>query len=355
MPGTTSITVSNEILSISTLNHRKEVLNVRNLTYPFVKTWLSKGEKFEGETLVQPFDVADHSRPTRIQTGYERYDDYVSTTLQPGTLTPAFLAQPVMISEVDRVKNTGRTKVIDLAKERVANVDMHLTRQANEVNFKGAAASGSYAGNPAWSGWKSLNGIDATDGYLEATATGTNTFWGLSKGSFPPATYPLFHNQFANLAGAVGTNGLNALYRMGILTRIRYGELAPGRFEWWVSSVFAELLKRTLRPAEQYVSDGNMDDAKRRPMTIDGIKMTPTLDLPQAGAVTSVAATMPSAILIDWDSYRPAFYAGWKFDMTKWVDVPGTVGVQAAVFKIGGQNTAKPVGSMAVLTNGEAF
>jgi hypothetical protein len=355
MPGSTTLVVSNESLSASTLNHRKEVANTRNLQYPFTAKWLSRAEKAEGDVLVQPFDTHDHSRPTRLQTGYERYDDYVSTTLTPGTIGPAFLAQPVMISEIDRVKNSGRTKVIDLAKERTRNVDDHLARQAQEVNLKGPAPSGTYQGHPAWAGWLSLNGMDATNGYLEASATGTNTFFNLSKAAYPPATHPLFHNLFANLSGAVGTNGLNALYMIGVDLRIRYGALKPGRFEWYVSRDFAGFLKRTMRPQEQWTSDGDMDDGKRRVTTVDGIPIIPTLDLPQAGAVTSTAATKPSAILVDWDSYRPSFYPGWKFDMTKWVDVPGTVGVQASLFKIGGQNMTKPVGSMAVLTNGEAF
>lgn len=355
MPGTTALTIGNESLSIATLAHRNKVANTRNLKYPLTDKWLKSADKAEGETIVQPFDTHDHSTPTPLVTGYERYNDTVQTTLTPGTERPAFLAQPVMISEIDRTKNSGKTKVIDLAKVRTQNVDDHLARQAQEVNFKGPAASGTYVGNPAWAGWKSLNGIDSTTGYLEATATGTNTFWGLAKASFPPATHPLFHNLFTNLAGAVGTNGLNAMYQVGVDMRIRFGELPASRFEWYCSRLFATFLKRTLRSLEQYVSDGDLDDGKRRVLTVDGVKLIPTLDLPQAGATTGVAATMPSAILVDWESYRPQFYPGWKFDMTPWVDVPGTVGVQAALFKIGGQNTAMPVGSMAVLTNGEAF
>lgn len=355
MPGATTLTVGNEQLSINAFNHRKEIENTRNLKYPVTEKWLSSGEKAEGETLVQPFDTHDHTRPTRLQTGYERYDDFVSTTLTPGTLTPAFLAQPVMISEIDRVKNSGKVKQIDLMKHRVENVEMHLARQAQEVVLKGPAASGTYTGHPAWSDWRALNGIDSTVGYLEATATGTNTFYNLAKASFPPATHPLFHNLFSNLAGAAGTNALNALYQIGVDLRTRYGEPTASRYAWYCSRLFATHLKRTLRAFEQYVADGNLDDGKRRVVSVEGIPLIPVLDLPQAGTVTAVAATMPSAILVDWDSFRPAFYPGWKMDMTEFVDVPGTVGVQAALFKIGGQNQCKPVGSMAVLTNGEAF
>jgi hypothetical protein len=355
MPGSTTLVIGNESLSIAALNQRKKVANTRNKQYPFFRKWLSMGGKAEGDVIVQPFDTHDHTRPTRLQTGYEQYDDFVQTTLTPGTIGPAFLCQPVFISELDRVKSSGKAKVLDLWKERVENVDMHLARQGQEVNLKGPAASGTYGGHPAWADWRSLNGMDSTIGYLEATATGTNTFWNLSKASFPPATHPLFHNLFANLSGAVGTNGLNELYRIGVELRDRYGEPTPSRFEWYCSLVFAGLLKRTLRTLEQYTEDGDLDDGKRRVVSIEGIKLIPTSDLPQAGTVTSVAATRPSAILVDWDMYEPMFYPGWKFDMTEAVDVPGTVGVQAALFKIGGQNTSQPVGSMAVVTNGEAF
>lgn len=356
MPGTTTVVVANEMLSSMTFNHRKEVLNTRNLKYPVVERWLkAKKDKAQGETLIQPFSTEDHSRPTQLQTGYERYDDRISTTLTPGSLTPAFLAQPVMISEIDRVKNAGSGKVVDLAKDRTQNVDDHLARQASEVILKGPAASGTYVGQSAWSGWKSLNGLDSTSGYLEAVANGTNTFYGLAKGTFPVTSHPLFHNLLGDCANAVGTNGLNVLTQIGIDLRARYGELPRGRFEWYCSRIFAMLLKRTLRVAEQYVQDGVMDDGKRMATMVDGIKLVPTFDLAQAGTTSGNAATLLSAMLVDWENFGPSFYPGWAFDQTKWVDVPGTVGVQASLFKIGGQNMAKPVGSMAVLIRGEAF
>jgi hypothetical protein len=137
--------------------------------------------------------------------------------------------------------------------------------------------------------------------------------------------------------------------------RIRYGEMSAKRFKWYVSRTFATSIKKSMRAFEHYTSDGGMDDSKRRIETFDGVPIFPVLDLPQTGDTSSTAATKWSAVLIDWEAYRPAFYPGWKFDMTKWVDVPGTVGVQAALFKIGGQNMCAPVGSMALLCNGETY
>jgi hypothetical protein len=356
--GTTTLVIPNETLAAVGLTHRKTLVQVRHNQYPLAGMIMRKKKTAVGDILIMPFDTARHSFPTKLDTGFETYQRIGQTIITPGYSQPQFLCQPVLISSIDRAKNSGATHLLDLAKSRITNVELDLSKQITQVLFQGPAASlGTYNGHPDWSGWNTLNGIDGSLGLLEATTTGTNTFNNLSKGSFPPATHPLFHNLWSDLAGAAGTNVLNSMYQMGIDAEIRYGAgaLTSGRFEWYLSRLLAGFVKRALRPFERYNGDGSMDDGKRVFDTYQGVPVIPTVELALSGATTTATQRM-SGVLIDWENVEPQFYSGWQMNNTSWVDISGmTPGSQVSLFMIGGNFVFGPAGSFGLLTNGEVF
>jgi hypothetical protein len=354
--GSTTLTIPNEVLSAVGLTHRKELVQTRHNKYPVAGQIMAHKKKAQGQTLIMPFDTERHSRPTKLVSGFETYQKVGLPIMTPGYMTPQFLCQPVLISAIDRAYNSGQNHLINLAKSRITNVELDLALQKTQVFLRGAPTSGSFAGQADWSGWGSLNGIDHSTGLLEATLTGSNTFNNLSKANYLPAFYPLMHNLWADLASAAGTNALNALHQMTIDAEIRWGKgaMTGGRFVWVLSRLLKGFLKRALRPAEHYVSDGKMDDGKRVVDTYMGVPCEPSVELPQNGANT--AATKVSGILLDWENVEPQFYDGWAMDMTPWVDISGMVpGTQVALFMIGGNFVFGLPGSFGLLTNGEVY
>jgi hypothetical protein len=354
--GSTTLTIPNEILGAVGLTHRKELVQTRHNQYPLAGMVMRKKKQAQGQTLIMPFDTERHSRPTKLSHGFETYQKLGAPIITPGYATPQFLCQPVLISAIDRAYNTGPNQIIDLAKSRITNVELDLSQQIVQVLLRGPAASGSFAGHADWSGWNHLNGVDHGTGLLEATLSGSNSWNNLSKGSYLPAEYPLFHNLWASLSDDAGGNALDAFHQMGIDAEIRWGKgaLKSGRFEWYISRLLAGFIKKALRAYEHYVSDGSMDDGKRVFDTYMGIPVIPTVELAQDGGNT--AGTPISGVLIDWQNLEPQFYSGWDMHHTPWVDISGMVpGSQVSLFMIGGNFVFGLPGSFGLITDGEVY
>lgn len=353
---TITLGLSDEVLGAIGLRHRKRLVQTRHEQYPLAAQVYRKKKTATGETLIMPFDTGRHSFPTRLVSGFEAYSRAHSPIITPGQVLPSFLCQPVFISAIDRAKNSGENRLVELAKSRIENVELDLDLQLTQVLFRGAPASGSFAGQSEWVGWNTLNGIDHSTGLLVAATSSTNTFNGLNLTNFPATTHPLFHPLWVDLNSQAGTNGLNAFNQIMIDLEIRFGKgmLTGGRFEWYVSRLFKNFIKRALRASERYTSDGSMDDARRTFDTFNGVPVIPTNQLAQNGATT--ATTKFSAVLIDWENLEPQFYTGWDKWMSPWTDISGLIpGTQVCVFLIGGNFVFGPGGSFASMTNGEVY
>lgn len=352
---TTTLTVGDETLSATAFTHLSDVRDLQAKEYPVAARWMKSNESLDGgELIVVPWDLYDHTRPTRISHGYEKYDDGFQPTLKPGTQTPAFVVQPILISFVDETKNAGKGKILDLTKQRTANTERCMSRDIQQVLWRGAGASGSWAGLPAYSGWFTLNGADDSTGLLELTSDGDNTLHGLSKGSFPLATHPRLHNVWFDSAGQAGTNLLNQMYQTIIRLQIRGGKPTRSECDWYASENATVFLKRALRPQERYVSQKELDDGSAMALTYHGIPITPTDDLPQNGAITT--ASPFSVVMINWGrSVKARLYSAWARKMKKFVEIPGTVGVRAALLMLGGNSVAQEPGLCAVIEGAEAY
>ncbi len=346
---------NDESLTAVALAHNEQLENQRERQYPVTEDWLSSDKPLDGgDVVVVEWSVERHSTPYRLQTGYERYTDTIVPTLLPGTQTPAFTVQPVMISLKDETVYSGKGKVVGVVEERTENVRLHMDESIQQFVMRGAAASGSWGGLPAYIDWPTLNGIDNTTGFLEAVATGTNTVHGKSKATYPATTHPGFHNLYADSAGAAGTNLLNDMYGMAIEYNLRgLGMLGPAN-SWYIGAAPAKHLKRALRPLEQYVDDKGLDDGRRMALSFAGGKIVPIADMPTNGA--SSAASPMSVVLTNWKrGIYARLYPDWKRKMRAFVEIPGTVGVRAALFLLGGTMVAPRAGLWGVVENAEAY
>lgn len=356
MPGTTSLTLSNEQLSANLFHQVEELRAMKDVPYRITEDCLSNSETIDdaGERAIVRWDVDDHSRATRVSNGYERWDDYIQPTLQPGYQTWAIVVQPVMISEVDEGKNSGKAKIIDLLRQRTENVYRHKQRQLQRVLLKGPAVSGTWTGVPGWEDFLTLNGADSTTGIIEAAASGTNTLHNVSKATYPATSHPRFHNGFRDAAGSASTNLLHNMYGLGVLLGIKDGTPKASESKWYVSENCANWLKRALRPQEQYVGSDQLDDGKRMVTMYNGTPLVPTFDLPNLGSATT--ANPWSALQVNWKrGVRMRFKKGWKMDWTEFSNIPGTVGVRAALCRTWGQLIALEPGLCSLVVDAEAY
>jgi hypothetical protein len=353
MPGTTAITFDDTELSAHMMNHVRDLNNMRSRPYKLVDDIMSNAESLSGShRFTVRFDVDEHSRFTRVQSGHEIFDNWAQPTLKPGYQTWGCVVLPIFISRIDKEENQGG--VIDLLKSRTSTVVDHFRRSFQQVAVRGPAASGTWAGIAGWDDFLSLNGGDTTTGILEDQADGTNTLHAVAKASYPLATHPQFHNYFADVAGAFATNGLNALYDSTIRAQINEGDPVPSESKWYWSENFARLAKRSLRSLEHYNSDGNMDDGARvAHMVYGGIPVRLVPEMPNAG---SASTTNPwSAMRVNWKKgVRFRHKKGYALDFDKFVELPGSVGTEYALGWLWGQFVGLRPGTCAVIVDGEA-
>jgi hypothetical protein len=353
MPGTTSLTVTNEQLTANAFHYLNTIRNVKNRPYPAVDRVLKDAEKVEGgERLIVSYEVDDHSRPTRMVTGYEQWDDFAQTTFKPGHESWAYVVQPILIAERDKILNRGKGKQIDIAKRRTKNVDEHMRRQFNQVLFKGPAASGTWTGVPGFEDFLGWNGADNSTHFIEAAASGTNTVHNIARGSYPATSHPQLHNEFGDALDAAGTNLLNLLTLINLKLRKKGGQLDPSAGVWWSSVNAMSHLKRLLRPLEQYVSGNQLDDGARMAMVYDGVEIIPE-DLPDAGL--STAANPWSMLYINHkEGCKFVGQTGYIMSMDPFESISGSK-VQAALMHLFGQNTNPYNGLNAVINNAETY
>lgn len=356
MPGTTSLTINNEDLSLTLFDQVKELRAMKDHPYLLADDALANVDKVDGgERVIVRWDVDDHSVPTRVRTGYESFSTFAQPTLQPGYQAWGIVVQPVFISSVDEQKNNGRAQILKVLEERVKNVERHMHRQFQQVLLRGAAASGTWVGVPGWDDWLSINGADTALGLVEDAASGTNTLHGVSKSSYPATTHEQFHNYFGDAAADASANLLPLMYAAGVDAQIKEGDPNPSESFWYLSRSAANNLKSILRVQEQYVSDGNMDDGKRvAHMMYGGIKARPTAEMPNTGSATT--ADPWSALRVNWKrGVRLRMMSGWVFDWEDFMDLPGTVGVRYSLCKVWGQPICLQPGLQALIIDAEAL
>lgn len=357
MPGTTALTLGNEELSVNLMDRVKEMRAMNAHPYQVAEDMLKNMDTADGgERVVIPWETEDHSIAQRIRNGYEKLTLFGQTTMTPGLQGWGIVVQPVLISEVDEKKNSGKVALFKLLDKRVANVERHFRRQLQTGLLRGFIASGTHPGVAGWEDFLSLNGGDTALGIIEDQATGTNVLHNVSKGSFPPAVAEQFHNYFADVGADVGGAGLPALYGSMLDAQIKEGDAwEPGASFWYWSRLFAGHVKTTMRTAEYYTTDGDLDDGKRKAHSVyGGIKVRVVAEMPNTGSAST--AKPWSALRVNWkEGVRFRGMPGWSMDWSPFENVNQGVGARYAYLRLWGQLIGQQPGLCSLLVDGEAI
>jgi len=352
---TTSLTINNELLTTTAFNYAKEMRSSHHRPYVVCDHLLGPGMVKDegGERMIVAWDFGEHSLPTRIVHGYETYNNTLVSIGTPGHDGWAYVVQPTYYSRRDEMINRGQAKRLDMWKIRVKNVEDAMRRDWSRAFLRGAAASGTWNGVPGYEDWNTANGADNTTGFIEAATSGTNTIHNISRSSFTLAAgHFMFHNLYQSGGDSASTNLLIGLYNFLPELKKRVGDINPKDYKAYFTVETLGFLKRALRSAEQYVSDGQMDDGKRIATMYAGIEIVPE-DLPSLGSSTT--ANPWSALFINWaEGMKFHGQSGFVFAQDKVVDVPGTL-AKVQLNHLAGQFACEVPGLHALMDNAQAW
>ena len=349
-------TVPNEYFTAVAYEQLREIKNMRGVKKPFAEAVFSKGvEKVEGGYMFTvPFEMNEHSRPTRVTAGnsFGTYDTWSQPTMTSGSDVQGYIVQPVFISGYEKTINRGKAQQVNIIKTRTKNVYDHLLRQAERAFLVGATSSGSHPGVDSWQDFNDLNGTDRSTGFIEEDSSGGNTIHGVSRSTYPATTHPRFHNIAADVANSASTNLLDRISTVRGQMEIR-GLSASGSFMWFCTNTFQTNLGKVLRGGLQYFKMSDGEQQTMKPILL-GKELTVVEELPYQG--TNSATYKWSCVGVNFgEGIHFRGQSGCILDMTPFADVPGTVGVQSALYHLFGQLCSKGPGDQILFHRAETY
>ena len=341
----TSLTVSDQLLTSTMFSYMKELTSGIDRPRFFLNDLekLGKVEESGGERMIIPLNFNRHSVGTQLTSGYEPINLTTQPLGTPGHDGWMDTIRPVVFSGHEGRINRGKAKVLDLLQERVKDTYEGEREEIQTQILKGTIASKSDL--------NTLNGIDDSTGFLEATAYGSQSHvvHNISKATYASAVH--WNNQWVDGGGSFSSNGLDGLY--DILTRVLVLGGNTAKLRWYLSIACANLLKRGLNSHEQYLSESELDGG-RRVMAFGGVPVQPLSDsdLPIAGATST--ATPVSAMLIDFEHInivvqQGAWFASGPFEKQSGFEV------KASFMNTMAQLRAKRLSTSALLTNANVW
>jgi len=347
---TTPLTIGNELLSTTMHIVMKEWRDAVHESTAFLDAHTrvhGQGNPTQagGTRMVVPLGFGEHSKTTRLQTGYERIDLSVEDVFVPAVYDWAHVVRPVAISSEEELINQGDAAIISILESRVK-----MTANAMKREFVKQMVAGGQAG---WEDWNTLNGIDETNGFLEHAAAGGGSqaasVGGVSKNTYSGKTG--WNNQFFDGAGSFNSNGLAGLYDL-IVEINAVSPSGPPNVILASRSAYKNL-KRALQAHERYVDQSKLDGG-RASQTWDGIQIDVEYNMPNdtsGGSLTDPASFYflnMDDIYVTWD---PKGY----FDMGDFETVSGEYDVRAAKMRVRGQLCARHLGSSGLAIDLETF
>lgn len=355
---TTTVTVADEMLTTTTFAYLTDIkANMRHIPQPYFENSLKLGkiDNEGGLKLFIPYEMHEHSLPKRVTaaTAYGNYNMWSQPTMLSGQEDWAYVVQPVFISRWEKNLNRGKHELINIAKDRVQNVYDHLLRQGQKALLIGPAASGTWTGVPEWDDFIPANGTDYPTGLLEEDASGTNTIHGVSRATYPATTHPLFHNIAADVANSASTNLLDRGSGIRATMDIR-GAVAQSSFRWYCTQAFFQNLTKILRPQLQYATIKAGDTQMETPIFL-GKPIQAVQQLPDTGVTSTTYKWSCVGVTHGKEGLALQVQTGNNLDMDPWATLPGTVGVQAALFHFMAQQTLLKAGRNVVIVRAETY
>tara|TARA_R110000751_G_scaffold19527_1_gene58267 strand:+ start:212 stop:1213 length:1002 start_codon:yes stop_codon:yes gene_type:complete len=298
-----------------------------------------------GTRVVIPLGFGEHSKTTRMQTGYERIDLSVEDVFVPAVYDWAHVVRPIAISSEEEMINQGDAAILSILESRVK-----MTANALKREYVKNVVQGGVAG---WEDWGTLNGLDSGSGFLEedAVASQTNSVGGVSKSAYSDKTG--WQNQVYDGAGSFNSNGLAGLYDM----MVEINSVSPSGNPSVIlaSRSGFKNLKRALSASERYIDTAKLDGG-RVSQTWDGVPIDVEYFMPDSGTTTGTAGDNEiSFYMLNLNDIYTLWDPKGYFDLGDFETVSGEYDVRAAKLRCRGQLIAKHLGSSGLAIGLDTF
>jgi len=337
---TTALTIGNELLSTTMHIVMKEWRDGVHTSTAFLEAQArahgeGKPTQAGGTRIVIPLGFGEHSKTTRMQTGYERIDLSVEDVFVPAVFDWAHVVRPIAISSEEEMINQGDAAILSILESRVK-----MTANALKREYVKNVVQGGVAG---WEDWGSLNGVDSTTGFLEedAVAAQTNSVGTVAKSAHQDKTG--WQNQVYDGVGSFNGNGLAGLYDM--VVEINAVSPSGNPSVILASRSGYKNLKRALSASERYIDTAKLDGG-RVSQTWDGIPIDVEYFMPDAGSTTGGSGDSEiSFYMLNLNDIYTLWDPKGYFDLGDFETVSGEYDVRAAKLRCRGQLIAKHLGS----------
>tara|TARA_R110002074_G_scaffold263865_2_gene435952 strand:+ start:5366 stop:6418 length:1053 start_codon:yes stop_codon:yes gene_type:complete len=348
---TTSLTIGNELLSTTMHILMKDFRDNVHESVAFLDAQervhgAGKPVQSGGSRIVVPLGFGEHSKSTRMQTGFERIDLSVEDVLKPAQYDWGHIVRPVAISSEEEMVNQGDSAILSILETRTKMVANALKRDFVKQIVKG--------GQAGWEDWNTLNGFDVTTGdhagFLEQDAIGSqgNTVGGVNKSTYSDKTG--WQNQRFDGAGSFNANGLAGMYDL----KVEIDAVSPSGPPNVILASRAGFknLKRSLQAHERYVDQSKIDGG-RVVEYWDGVQINVEYNMPDAG--TTTGSDPISFYFLNMNDIYTLWDPKGYFDLSDFETVSGEYDVRSAKMRCRGQLIAKHLGSSGVAFDLDTF
>ena len=346
----TPLSIGNELLSTTMHIVMKEWRDGAHTSTAFLEAQArehgeGKPTQAGGTRIVIPLGFGEHSKTTRMQTGYERIDLSVEDVFVPAVYDWAHVVRPIAISSEEEMVNQGDAAILSILESRVK-----MTANALKREYVKNVVQGGVAG---WEDWGTLNGLDSGSGFLEedAVLSQTNSVGGVSKSTYSAKTG--WQNQVYDGAGSFNSNGLAGLYDM----MVEINSVSPSGNPSVIlaSRSGFKNLKRALSASERYIDTAKLDGG-RVSQTWDGVPIDVEYFMPDSGTTTGTAGDNEiSFYMLNLNDIHTLWDPKGYFDLGDFETVSGEYDVRAAKLRCRGQLIAKHLGSSGLAIGLDTF
>jgi len=334
--------ISNELLASTLYTILSEEKDALYQATPFMD-WARKlgGIMTEdgGTKIIVPVGLEEHSSLTAHATGWEPVAMAFNDVMQPAEYQWADFSAPIGITKKEELENSGEKAQVKIIEVRARNVMSMAKRQINTQILAGAGLGG----------LETLNGEASATGFMEAgapaAATQTNTIGGITKSTVDAVGW---YNQYQTTASAFGTSGMRLMQQLVNTCNAR---AQKGQVKLTIMSEAGYAnYRRALFANERYI-DEKVLDGGRLALAFAGGVIEQDLAMPTNTGVGTDEAT---AYLLNFDSLKLAVHKDADFNVSPFMEVPGTT-IRAATLYWKGQLIAEHLGSLGLLADGDTW
>ena len=297
-----------------------------------------------GIKIQRPLALAEHSQITQLATGYEPVSLAVNDILRPAVYDWCDFTAPIVVTKKEELENSGDKAVVKIVEARMRSVMGMLRREMNKQMLQGNST--------VLTALNTLNGdTNGGTGFIEPEVPGTgaqtNVVGGISKVTFPVSGW---QNQFFDVAGNFGTNGLRGMTELGVSASV----VAPmGDIKHVIMSQRAfSLYRESLRAQERYVDEKTLDGG-RLALAWGGALVEADPIMGFAANSTTAGAGFYSAYLLNYDGIKLVFHSDADFAVSPFEYISGTT-ARAAQLYVKAQLIADFLGGQGLLFDAEA-